>query len=110
MGRVGTFFLGFLFGGAVVWWSLHYHIVRANDGLHYVPKVTSTFSESYVDVRSFGFEEWNQHRELALALTNAKKTDLMQGVATGAFENAVNNAFNRAQEAINRNGQQPATY
>lgn len=100
MGRLGTFILGFLLGGAVVWWSLHYHVVRANDGFHYVPKVTSTFSESYVDIRSFGFEEWNQHRELAFALTQADKTSLMQGVATDAFENAVNSALGTGYEMI----------
>jgi hypothetical protein len=99
MGRVGTFVLGFLFGGAAVWWSLHYHVVRANDGLHPIPKVTSTFSELYVDIRSFGLEEWNQHRELAFALTKANKAHLMHGFDTGAFEKAVNgvieNAFDR---------------
>ena len=29
MNRLGTFFLGFLVGGAVVYFSLHYHVVRA---------------------------------------------------------------------------------
>lgn len=94
MGRFGTFLLGFLVGGATVYSSLHYHVVRADDGFHMVPKLTSTFSETYVDVRNFGFEEWNQHRSLALALAQSDKGYLVQGIAVDALQNTMNDLFN----------------
>jgi hypothetical protein len=89
MGRFGTFILGFLLGGATVFGSLHYHVVRANDGVHFIPKMSSTFTETLVDIRSFGFEEWNQHRSLAFAIQQAGKTELLQGVALQPVQNAV---------------------
>ena len=89
MGRFGAFVLGFLIGGATVYASLHYHIVRAHDGVHFIPKMSSTFAETYVDIRNFGFEEWNQHRGLALAIGQAGKTHLLQGVAIAPIQNAV---------------------
>jgi hypothetical protein len=89
MNRIGTFFLGFLIGGAVVYSSLHYHVVRAGDGIHFVPKVASTFSETYVDVRHFSVEDWNEHRALAAALTQAGKTDILRGAVVQPLHDAV---------------------
>lgn len=99
MGKVGIFVTGFVLGGAVVYGSLHYHIVRADDGLHPVPKISSTFSETYVDIRSFSFEDWNEHRHLAQALIQANKSDLMKGVATAALQDAVGGAVDGAFRA-----------
>jgi hypothetical protein len=88
MNRIGTFFLGFLVGGVVVYTSLHFHIVRATEGLHFVPKVTSTFSETYVDVRDFGLDDWSQHPALVAALTQAGKTSILQGAITQPIQQA----------------------
>ena len=89
MGRIGNFLLGFLIGGATVYASLHYHVVRADDGMHMVPKLTSTFAETYVDVRGFGFDEWNQHRTLALALAQSDKGYLVEGIAVDALDQSM---------------------
>ena len=89
MGRFGAFVLGLVVGGLSVFGALHYHVVRAHEGVHVIPKMNSTFSETYVDIREFGFEEWNQHRELAFAITRAGKTHLIQGVALQPMQDAV---------------------
>jgi len=93
MGKLGTFLFGFVIGGAVVYTSLHYHIVRAGDGMHFIPKLSSTFSQTYVDIQGFGFNEWNEHRALAAAIGAAGKGELVQGVAAGSLQNAVDGAF-----------------
>ena len=93
MGRIGTFILGFILGGISVYASLHYHFVRADDGFHVVPKLSSTFAETYVDIRAFTLDDWNQHRELALALYQAEKTDLMQGLPIDLLRSAANQMF-----------------
>jgi hypothetical protein len=89
MGRLGTFLLGFLLGGATVFTSLHYHLIRATDGFHLVPKVQSTFAESYVDIRGFGYDDWMEHRALALAIVQADKGHLIEGIGTQLFEDAL---------------------
>ena len=90
---MGSFFLGFLVGGAVVYGSLHYHLVRANDVLHLVPKVTSTFSETYVDVRSFGIQEWSERAALAAAIQRAGKGEILQGAVTRPVHEAIDGFF-----------------
>jgi hypothetical protein len=95
MNRVGTFFLGFLVGGAVVYTSLHYHIVRAHNGMHLIPKMSSTFSETYVDVRGFGFQDWTDHASLAAAISAAGKTEIMQGSITQPIHEAVDGFMDR---------------
>lgn len=95
MNRLGTFCLGFLVGGAVVYSSLHYHVVRANDGVHFIPKVSSTFSETYVDVREFGFQEWSDRAALAAAISAAGKAEIMQGTITQPINRAVEGFMER---------------
>ena len=95
MSRLGTFFLGFLVGGAVVYTSLHYHIVRAHEGIHMIPKMRSTFSETYVDVRNFGVQDWSQRASLAAAVTAAGKTEIMHGAIAQPMHEAVDNFMDR---------------
>ena len=54
MGRLSTFVFGGIIGAVLVFGSLKYHLVRAPDGLHLIPKLESNLSETYVDVRQFG--------------------------------------------------------
>ena len=64
-----------------------------SEKLHFVPKIASTLSETYVDIRGFGFQEWNEHRVLAAAIAKAGKPELIQGVAINSLENAIGNTF-----------------
>ena len=73
MGRLGIFVCGFLIGGLTVFLSLHYHIVRAHDGLHPIPKVNPRFTETYVDIREFGMSQWQQHPGLIAAIVKSEK-------------------------------------
>ena len=93
MGRLGNFLVGLLLGGALVYTSLKYHIVRAGDGVHLVPKLTAEFSQTYVDVRQFGLQDWTQHQTLAIAITTAGKGDLLQGAAVDGLRGAVGDIF-----------------
>lgn len=83
MKSVVVFLIGMALGGALVYTSLKYHVVRADDGLHMVPKMTGQFTETYVDIRGFGVEDWAQHRALAVALVDAKKHQLLAESAGG---------------------------
>ena len=80
MGRIGCFLLGLLVGAVVMWGSLHYHFIIADQGLHVVPKLYPAFADSIVDIRAYGFDEWQQHRTLAVAIQQAGKVELLKGV------------------------------
>lgn len=104
MGKVGTFIFGFLLGGVFVYTTLHYHLIRADDGMHMVPKVSSTFSETYVDIRTFGYDEWNGHRLVAEAIFKEGKPELVQGVVTNPINNAVGGVLQSVNEAASSAG------
>lgn len=95
--RLSMFCLGFVIGGAAVYVSLHFHVVRADDGTHLVPKLRSTFGQSYVDVRNFGVEDWNEHRELALAVAQAGHGSMLRGVAVQPVLDAMNGFLDQLQ-------------
>lgn len=79
MGRFSSFVFGILIGGAAVFVGLKYHVVRADDGLHMIPKQQAEFREVYVDIREFGPQDWTRHPELAAAIVKAEKGELFQG-------------------------------
>lgn len=93
MGRFQSFLLGFVLGGAAVFGSLKYHIVQADDGYHFVAKVTPGFQETYVDIRRFSPEDWLKHRNLALALVQSGQSQLLKEAATGYFRESLDNAL-----------------
>jgi hypothetical protein len=78
MGKLFTFAVGCLVGGAVVYTSLKYHVVRANDGVHLIPKVTSDLNDIFVDIRDFTLTDWDQHRTLAIAIVRDEKGHLLE--------------------------------
>lgn len=106
MKSLGPFLTGIILGAVGMYFTLHYHVVRANDGFHMVEKFSSTPWGTYADIRSFGYQEWVDHQELAYAITKAGKTELIQGVAVAPLQNAVNNIFNSVNSAANQAQQQ----
>lgn len=107
MNRLGAFVFGFLLGGAVVFGSLHYHVVRAEDGMHVIRKQTTSFSQTYVDIRNYGYSDWAENQGLAFAIQQSNP-ELLQGIASGTVQNAVggavNDAFQSANEVIQSSG------
>ena len=61
MRPVVSFLLGFLLGMAGATVALKYHWVRASDGIHRVAKTQANFADCYVDIREFGFSQWQSH-------------------------------------------------
>lgn len=90
MGRFGTLLFGVLLGAILMFVTLKFHVVRANDGFHLVPKITADLGEAYVDIRTFGYEQWQQHPALAAALTHADKAHLLTDGTQTQVQSAVN--------------------
>ena len=93
MSRLPTLLFGMLLGGLLMFSALKYHVVRASDGIHFVPKMSSGFEDVYVDVRQFGVTEWEQHRPLAVAMVRAGKGDLIRESVVEDMRISVYNAL-----------------
>lgn len=89
MGKLGSFIVGVAVGGVACYTGLKYHVVRAEDGFHFIPKLQAQFDEAYVDIRQFTITDWNEHRGLAVALTQSDKAYLMQDSANESFRQSV---------------------
>ena len=95
MGRIGNFLMGVVVGGVLIFGAQRYHLVRAKDGFYLVPKMSATFSDAYVDVRSFTVSDWAKHKSLAAAIIQAIKENLLQDSAEDGFRDNLRNAIDR---------------
>ncbi len=81
MSKINSFFLGVIVGIVGLYSATTYHVVRAEDGVHLVPKVSSGLGNAYVDIRGFDAAQWSEHKNVALALINAGQEDLLKDSA-----------------------------
>ncbi len=88
MSRFSSFVLGIFIGAAGLYVAMQYHVVRANDGFHMIPKLAAKLENPYVDIRKFTLEEWQKRQPLALAIMKANQGNLMQDSALGGFKQA----------------------
>lgn len=93
MGRVIIFLSGIALGAALTFGALRYHFVRAEDGWHPITRTAPTLDDLVVDVRGFGVQEWNAHRELAYAIIQDDRADLIQRAAVDDLRRTVDGAF-----------------
>ncbi len=93
MRRVPVFLAGLLLGAGLMFVCLKYHVVRARDGFHWIPKSAATVGETYVDIRQFTADDWNQHRALGLAILQSDEAHLLQDAAAQSVQQAVRDAI-----------------
>ena len=89
MRRLLTFLTGMVFGGLLLWAALHYHLLNTKSGLRLIPKVNASLSKTYVDIRGFTVADWARNTDLALALTNADRADLIENAMGDAVQNGI---------------------
>ena len=97
MRRVMTFFLGMVVGGALLYAAEHFHLVRAQDGFHLIPKTESKLAATYVDIRNFSPTDWAQHTDVAMAITKAKQGQLLQNSAAQSLQDSVQELLHSGQ-------------
>lgn len=81
MGRFSFFLGGLVVGAVLLYGAMTYHVVNTPDGLQVVPKTIPGLAGTYVDIRGFGIDDWAEHRDLAMALTQAGKSELLGDAA-----------------------------
>lgn len=83
MRRLGAVLFGVLLGGGLVWFGFHYHVVRTGEGLLYVPKTSATLVDTYVDIRDWSAEEWQDHPDLIAAVVKDGREELIVQPTSG---------------------------
>lgn len=94
MRRLWTFVSGIIVGGVMIFSAMNYHIVRANDGYHVVPKIDAQLGLTYVDIREFTVADWAKNSELAAALMNANQRNLVDNAIQDSLGNSVDKWLN----------------
>src|SRR5690606_33936412 len=99
MRRFSTFIFGMATGGVLVYLALYYHLIQAKDGLHLVPKTESKLAATYIDVRNFTPADCAKHGDVALALMQADRTDLLQSASSDLSWSGVDQRLPPASQA-----------
>jgi hypothetical protein len=94
MKRLMTFFFGMIAGAALLLGAQRYHVIRAEDGLHMVPKLHASLSSTYVDIRNFTVADWASHPDLASAMIADDRRELVEGAASDALQNGLDRLLN----------------
>jgi hypothetical protein len=93
MSKFNTFLCGFVMGAVSLYCAMTYHVIRAEDGVHVVRKVSAGLGGAYVDIRGFSAAQWTEHRHVALALINADKEELLQDTAVSHLRETADHAL-----------------
>ena len=63
-----------------------------------VEKTTATLRGCYVDIRDFGFEDWQEHPELTVAISASGKTHLLTESALEDIQDAAQQLWGNFQK------------
>ena len=97
MKRLSSFLAGVVVGAVGLYWVMTFHVVRANDGLHVVRKVTCGLSDAYVDIREFNSADWYRHTGLSLAVVHGGKEHLIGDSSLQGLRQTAHRASNRSE-------------
>ncbi len=76
-------------GALLLFVVMHYHIVRGNNGVVLVPKISNNLAGIYTDIRAFDLQDWQNHKALAAAIMRSNQADLLEDSAHRNFGDAV---------------------
>lgn len=86
MKRLTSFFAGMFVGAVGLYVMMSYHLVRASDGFHFVPKIAAKLDQPYYDIRQYTLQDWQTHQPLMLAILKANKGNLVQDSSLDGFK------------------------
>ncbi|KAA5540009.1 hypothetical protein FYK55_22080 [Roseiconus nitratireducens] len=89
---MSRFIAGMFCGALLLFLAMHYHVVRGNNGVVLVPKISNNLGDVYTDIRAFELDDWKRHKTLAAAIMRSSQSDLIQGSAQRSFGQSVREA------------------
>lgn len=88
---LALFLFGLVVGGGTMFAAFRWHFVQADDGWHVVRNTGSTMTSCYADVRDWTAGDWSEHPELATALVDAGRGDIVvRTSANGVLDRFLN--------------------
>lgn len=94
MNKLSTLIVGLVVGASLMFVSLRYHVVRADNGFHMVPKSTANLGTIYADVRDYTVDDWRNNQQLMIDITKSDNAPLQEEAAKSALGNTFENAWN----------------
>ncbi len=106
MSKFKTLVGGTILGATVMYVGLQYHLLLAPEGFLLVPRAPQhSLKEAYADVQTWDAQSWASRPELALAVTEHGRADLIgQGVQEQLLEDVQSSYRPRQQQLGNSNG------
>ena len=95
MSKIGTFIFGAVVGAMLLYGAQRYHVVRSKEGIQLVPKISTSFADTYVDIREFKLSDWTKHKALAAALLQGKQDHLLSESTMDDFRDGLRSAMDR---------------
>jgi hypothetical protein len=112
MGKLKSLIAGTLLGAGGMYLGLQYHLLHADEGFLVVPRMPQQrLQDTYADVRDWDAATWTARPQLALAVTQYGRGDLISdGVKTKVLDN-LRDSIAPLQQRLNEasGGWEPAT-
>ena len=86
---MSRFLFGVVAGALLMYVAMHYHIVRGNQGVYLVPKLSNSLSDVFVDTRAFELDDWRKHKPLAAAIMQSDQSQLLEGSSLNSFRSSI---------------------
>ena len=86
---MSRFLFGMMTGALLLYAAMHYHVVRGNEGVFLVPKISNNLSDVYVDTRDFGLSDWQRHKPLAAAIMQSNQSHLLEDSSLTTFRDTL---------------------
>ncbi len=93
MNKFFSFALGLAVGTGMTFFGMKYHVVRATDGFHFVPKSKAKLLPFYADVRLYKLIDWQQNRDLLVDISTFGNDQLKEEAARSAVGNSFDSAW-----------------
>lgn len=97
---MSRFLFGMLFGAVLMYAAMHYHVVRGDEGVFLVPKISNNLSDVYVDIRSFTLQDWQRHKPLAAAIMRSERSHLIGDSSMNRFRESVGHLVDQLFSAV----------
>ncbi len=86
---MSRFLFGMITGAALLYVAMHYHVVRGDEGVYLVAKISNNLTDVYVDTRGFSLSQWKEHKPLAAAIMQSSQTHLLEDSSLNSFRSSV---------------------
>jgi hypothetical protein len=97
MDRTASFLIGLVTGIAALYFAMHFTILRAEDGVHFIPKIAPKLEVPFEDIRGYKLTQWQRKQPLALAVVRAKKGYLFRDPSLLTFKEQAKSVLDRYQ-------------